>query len=197
MLTRVNADSYPEYNDPHLIAHLKEGSKTAYKEIYDRHWRAMYIHACKMLKDEDEAKDVIQELFLHLWINREQLEIRTSLKAYLYAGLRNRILNIFDSKQVRANYVTSLAAYFKEEHSLMEEVFQENELCTIIDREIANLPGKMKEVFELSRKSYLSHKEIAAKLQISDKTVKKQINNAIRILKVKISFLSILFFIIR
>jgi RNA polymerase sigma-70 factor (ECF subfamily) len=197
MRKQINAATLAQATDAELISLIKEGGKGAFEEIYDRYWGAMYIHAYKMLKDEDEAKDVIQELFAHLWAQRQELELRTSLKAYLYTALRNRILNIFDSRKVRSNYIESLAIYFEEHHLITEERFREKELENIIEREIANLPEKMRVVFELSRKQHLSHKEIALELQISDKTVKKQINNAIRILKLKISYFFILLIFLR
>ena len=183
--------------DVELIQLIKTGGKGAFEEVYDRYWAPMYVHAFKMLKDEDEAKDTIQELFAHLWARRQELELQSSLKGYLYTALRNRILNIFESRKVRGNYIESLALYFEEHHLVTEERFREKELENIIEREIANLPEKMRTVFELSRKQHLSHKEIALELQISDKTVKKQINNAIRILKLKISYLFILLLFLR
>ncbi|MDB5281720.1 MAG: polymerase, sigma-24 subunit, subfamily [Bacteroidota bacterium] len=197
MQKHINATTFAQATDAELIKLIRDGTKGAFEEIYDRHWAAMYVHAYKMLKDEDEAKDVIQELFANLWVNREELELRNSLKAYLYTALRNRILNIFDSRKVRSTYIDSLSLYFEEHHLVTEERFREKELENIIEGEIANLPDKMRIVFELSRKQHLSHKEIALELQISDKTVKKQINNAIRILKLKISYLFILLLFIR
>ncbi|MEO3405657.1 RNA polymerase sigma-70 factor [Mucilaginibacter sp. CAU 1740] len=197
MRKHINAVQLAQATDAELINFTKEGVKGAFEEIYERHWGQMYIHAYKMLKDEDEAKDVIQELFAHLWTQRDELDLRTSLKGYLYTALRNRILNIFDSRKVRGNYIDSLTIYFEEHHLVIEERFREKELGNIIEREIANLPEKMRLVFEMSRKQHLSHKEIALELQISDKTVKKQINNAIRILKLKISYLFILLLFLR
>ncbi|MNL17944.1 RNA polymerase sigma factor [compost metagenome] len=64
-----------------------------------------------------------------------------------------------------------------------------NELTRLIDKEVSALPQKMKEIFEMSRNQELSHREIAAQLNISDHTVKKQINNAIKILRPKITSL--------
>lgn len=157
----------------------------------------MYVHAYKMLGDEDEAKDVVQELFTSIWAQRAELELVTSLKAYLYTALRNRVLNVFDKRKVRESYLEAMAIYFDENHQVVEDNLREKELACIIDKEIANLPEKMRNVFELSRKQNLSHKEIASELQISDKTVKKQINNAIRILKLKISYLFFLLIFMR
>lgn len=193
----LKAVTFTHVTDNDLINHIRQGSNGAFEEVYDRYWGMMYIHAYKMLKDEDDAKDVVQELFTNLWANCSALELRVSLKAYLHTALRNRILNLFNSQKVRNSYVESLSLYFQEQHLVAEERFREKELGHIIEQEISNLPEKMRNVFELSRKKHLSHKEIAAELQISDKTVKKQINNAIKILKLKISYLFFLLIFIR
>ncbi|WP_184549225.1 RNA polymerase sigma factor [Mucilaginibacter sp. FT3.2] len=192
MRKHANPSTYSNATDHELLVCIKEGSKGAFEVIYDRYWAGMYIHAYNMLKEEDEAKDVVQELFTHLWSHCNELELRLSLKGYLYTSLRNRILNIFDKSRVRKKYTNSLVTYFEEGHSVVEEQFREKELRYIIDQEVANLPEKMRQVFLLRRNEHLSHKEIAEELQISDKTVKKQINNAIKLLKLKISYLFIL-----
>jgi RNA polymerase sigma-70 factor (ECF subfamily) len=182
-----------EHNDENLFFLLKEGNPIAYKKIYDRYKYALYIHAYRMLKDEEEAKDLIQELFVVLWDKRESIDVRMSLSAYLYGAVKNRVLDLIAHKKIRDNYEVSLQSFLTAGNCITDYALREKELSSIIEREIAYLPSKMRNVFELSRNEHLSYKEIAAKLDISDKTVKKQVNNAIKILRLKLGSLYVFF----
>ncbi|HWK06748.1 MAG TPA: RNA polymerase sigma-70 factor [Puia sp.] len=170
-------------NDQVLLTLIKEGDEFAFKAVYERYFHLLYIHACKILKEPAEAEDTIQEVFSSLWLKAGQIQLTTSLSAYLYAATRNRVLNLIERKKVRTAYVLSIQEFMKEGVYLTDEQVRERELAAIIEKEIAALPEKMRIVFELSRKGELSHKEIAEMLNISEKTVKKQVQNALKILR--------------
>lgn len=178
---------YKTLSDQDLIGFLKEGFEAAFAELYNRYKSPLYLHAYRMLQDEEEAKDVVQEMFAAIWAKRETLVIPTSVDAYLYGSIRNRILNFIAHQKVIAKYTDSLGDYLENGISATDEKIRERELIKILENEVALLPSKMREVFELSRNQDLSHKQIAEQLNISDKTVKKQVNNAIKILRLKIN----------
>ena len=171
------------HTDLELLSRVREGDESAFEAIYKRYYSLLYIHACKLLKEPEEAEDSIQEVFSGLWLKASQLEITVSLSAYLYAATRNRILNRIEHRKVRDAYLLSVQRFMREGTFIPDERMRERELATLIEKEIAALPEKMREVFELSRREELSHKEIAEKLNISDKTVKKQVSNALKILR--------------
>lgn len=185
---------YSGYADEQLFSLLKKGDEWAFAEIYNRFKHPLYLHAYRMLQDDEEAKDLVQELFAALWTKREDIVVSTSLDAYLYGAAKNRILNFMAHQKVIARYAAHLDAYMDSGVPGNDELLIEKELMAIIEREVASLPPKMREIFELSRHEGLSHKQIAGRLGISDKTVKKQIHNATKILKPKIN-LSILLFL--
>ena len=83
------------YTDHELFALLQNDDSAAYQAIYDRHWQPLYRHARKMLQNDEEARDVVQDIFVALWDKRYNLELTTSLSAYLYASTRNKILSLF------------------------------------------------------------------------------------------------------
>lgn len=182
---------YESMTDEELIEYLKTGSPKAYTEIYNRYKAALYRHALKVLEDKEEVSDVIHELFLTLWIKRETITINQSLSAYLYGAMRNRILDHIARNKFVGNYLDSLQHYIECAVPYTERQVLFNELSDLVDKEVAALPPKMREIFELSRRDNLTHKEIAAQLNISDHTVKKQINNALKILRPKITSLLI------
>jgi RNA polymerase sigma-70 factor (ECF subfamily) len=171
------------HSDLELLSRVREGDESAFEAIYKRYYSLLYIHACKLLKESGEAEDCVQEVFSGLWQKAGQLEISVSLSSYLYTSIRNRVLNRIEHKRVKDAYLFSMQRFMKEGESIIDEELRVRELTALIEKEIAALPEKMREVFELSRREELSHKEIAEKLKISDKTVKKQVSNAIKILR--------------
>ncbi|HEV3411102.1 MAG TPA: RNA polymerase sigma-70 factor [Puia sp.] len=180
---------YPSFPDTRLAALLKEGDQSAYTEIFERYKTILYKHAFRMLQDPDDANDVIQDIFLALWQKRDTLTIKTSLAAYLYHSLRNRIFDRIAHQKVIARYVNSIRDFVEAGQYVADEQNRAEELAAIIEKEIAALPRKMREVFELSRHEDLSYKEIGLKLNISDKTVKQQVYNAVKILRLKVNLL--------
>lgn len=183
---------YNVFPDLELLALIKDGHDAAFAELYNRYKGYLYLHAYRMLQDKDEAKDIVQELFAGLWAKRATLTMPDSVNDYLYGAIRNRIINFIAHKKVIARYTATLKNYLESGIPPSDERFIAKELMQLIEGEVAQLPGKMREVFELSRKHNLSHRQIATKLNISDKTVKKQVSNAIKIIKLKIN-LTILF----
>lgn len=182
--------NYKSHSDSELLDALKSDDRYAFAEIHQRYWEMMYRHALKMLGEEDDAKDVVQELFATLWIKGKNIVLITSLSGYLYIAVRNRIINIIHQKNVRRDCLNSLASFAEENRDTTLEQISEKEILRVVEKEIQSLPKKMRNVFELSRYHNLSHKEIASQLDISDKTVKKQIGYAIKIIRLRLDVLT-------
>ena len=178
---------YSSLKDSELLGLLRSGNEKAFAEIYERYWGLMFHHILKMTGDKDETKDLVQELFTNLWLNVEQIDSETNIAAYLYVSARNKVINLIRHDKVKNSYLSSLSNFANQHQNSILEQLSAKDLSIAIEREIQNLPCKMREVFELSRKKFRTHKEIAEELQISDKTVKKQINNAIKILRLRLN----------
>jgi RNA polymerase sigma-70 factor (family 1) len=187
--------SYEELTDDELTILIKDGDRDAFAMIYQRYYRLLFIHANKKLGEEEEAKDMIQELFAALWLKRDQIFKGTCFSAYLYTSVRNRILDHYAHRAVNSKYIDSLQGYMTANERSADDYLQEKELLESIQREIAALPGKMREVFQLSRDQELSHKEISNKLGISEQTVSKQISNALKILRKNLGVTAFVFFL--
>lgn len=181
---------YRYYSDSELFDLLKSGDREAFTEIYERYWKVMYIHAVKMLGGKDDAEDIVQELFINLWIKGNDIPFNTSLYGYLYVSARNKIINLIHQRSTRKNTLSFLAFSTEKARNTTIDKITEKELRSAVEKGIQNLPEKMQYIFNLSRKQHLSHKEIANQLSISDKTVKKQIGNAIRLIKPRLNMLT-------
>ncbi|WP_371742436.1 RNA polymerase sigma factor [Mucilaginibacter sp. SG564] len=179
------------------MSQLREGSQDAYTEIYNRYKWLLHSHAYKKLGDRDAANDLIQELFTNLWTKRKDISLTSTLSAYLYTSVYNRVINVYEHRQVETKYIDSLVEYANNYVDSTDYLIREKQFTEIIEKEIALLPPKMREIFELSRKRHATHKEIAETLNISEATVTKQIKNALKILKVRLGLVIYLFLITR
>ena len=182
MSTSLNHD-----RESKLVALMKQGRREAFNEIYERYWLKLYIAAVKKLKSKDDAQDIVQDLFISLWMKRETLIINSSLSSYLFAAIKYKVINHIQSNIVKRNYLNSLDEAVMNYDDSTHESIAKNDLEHFINSKVADLSPKVKEVFELSRKENLSINEIAQKLQTSDQTVKNQLSKALKILKVHLA----------
>jgi len=181
--------------DVELFARLQQDDHAAYAEIYGKYSRLLFTHAYKKVGDRELSRDLVQDLFTTLWLKRHEIIIKTVPSAYLYTALRNRILDHISHQNVASGYVNYLQNYIPVSNNLTDHLIRHKQLMQLIEHEIAALPEKMRQVFELSRKGHLSHKEIAVELGISEQTVRKQIQNALKIMRPKLGVLFVLIFL--
>jgi RNA polymerase sigma-70 factor (family 1) len=187
---RIQMSCYNLINDKELVARLKAGSRAAFNRIYKEHSESLYRFAYNILKDEEECTDAIQEVFFWLWCNREKLEI-VDLKRYLSAAVKYKLTRVITSSKRKAAILAD-APLIKE--SFFENSLEVKELKFAISQFIETLPPRAKEIFQLSRNEYLSNKEIADRLDISEKTVENQMTISLKKLKFtlgKMSFWSV------
>jgi RNA polymerase sigma-70 factor (family 1) len=181
--------NYNALTDHELASLLKEGNYAAYVEIYNRYHAALYIHAFKRLQVKEDSKDIIQELFTNLWLKREDLTLTGHLSGYLYTAVRNRIFDLLAKNRLKVSYIESIQKFANNGDICTDHLVRQNLLKDIIEKEIQALPPRTREIFELSRKRYFTHKQIAEQLDISEQTVKSTVNNALKILRAKLGTL--------
>jgi len=187
--------AYSTYTNEELLSLLKQDDSAAYTTIFYRYNSLLYIHAYKKLRNAEEAKDVVQEIFATLWYKRAEIPYTSNFAGYLYTCIHHKVLDKIVHEKSVSKYTDHLQAFLITTYNDTDDLVRLNQLTEIIEKEIAALPIKMRQVFELSRKHYLSHKEIAEQLDISQETVKSQIKNALKILRVKLGSTIIMFFL--
>jgi RNA polymerase sigma-70 factor (ECF subfamily) len=182
-------------SDNELIELFEQEDIAAFEEIYNRYWLKLYSAAYKRLKEREPAKEIVQDFFTSLWVNRAQVKIHSSLQGYLFTSIRYLVLNYKRAETVRNTYSELLLLVNDSYDNSTEENYWYKELKERVDVEVSQLPPKCRFVFELSRNQYKTNKEIAQLLGISEKTVENHLTKALRYLRISINALTLLFFI--
>jgi RNA polymerase sigma-70 factor (ECF subfamily) len=179
--------AYNELSDQELVALLKQGNHAAFTAIYDRYAPKVFYQVNQMLRDSEVSKDLVQELFIVIWSKAAHIKSEAKLGGYLYIAAQNSVFKYIQRSKLQDNYLRSLAEFSTELSNSTIELLNEKELRGRLDQYIEELPPKMREVFELSRKQEMPYHEIAAQLAISEQTVKNQVSSALKILRAKMA----------
>jgi len=159
---------------------------TAFEELFKTLFPSLVIFARKYLPDLDTAKEIVHNVFLNLWEKRENIDINTSLKSYLFTSVYNRCLNYIRDQSKFSRVEHHLEKIEQEENLTAYNPLEEQELESKIVEALNNLPEKCREIFMLNRFEGKKYAEIAEKLDISVKTVETQMSKALKILREKL-----------
>lgn len=184
--------SYSNFTDEELTALLKAGDGASFSELFKRYNRLLFVHAFRLSGDEEEARDVVQDVFVLLWDRRTETNFTSNFSGFLYTMIRHRVFDGIAHKKVAEKYVDSIKDFFAKGEAKTDYLLRTKELEAIIEKEIAMLPTHLRATFELRRKG-LSHKEIAEQLDISEKTARNQASKAMKELRAKLGILVYLF----
>lgn len=167
-----------------LLDRLRRGDHRSIEILFHQYWEPLYATAVSRLQHPAEAQDVVQSLFTDLWQRREQLNVKTSLKAYLYTALKYTILDHIRTRVVREKYVQAIQHVASTSYNSTAETVAYRELERKVDQGISSLPERCRQVFRMRRLEHHSVKEIANTLGISPKTVENQLTKATKVLRV-------------
>lgn len=176
----MNSPEVQLLSDEKLIALIRENDLEAFERIYNKYWSKLYLSAYNILRDRQVSEDITQEVLVNLWMKRANLRL-TSLNAYLYTSVRYQVFNIIRSGKVRAGLFNRLEELFSNNGG--EDILSEKEINRLLEQGIAELPEKCRQIFIMSRKEYLSTKDIAGRLGIAPKTVENQLTVAVNRLR--------------
>lgn len=159
--------------DEVLLVRLKQADQKAFIYIYERYHRVLYTVSYRYLREESRAKDVVQDIFTKLWEERDNIQVKTNLKSYLYSMTRNHILNIIkrENREVLSNYENEQETIADNDNLL--KTIADNQLQEVLYEAIEKLPKQKRLVCLLKIKEGLNNKEVAKKLNITEHTVKK------------------------
>jgi len=175
---------------------LKEGDLRAFNELFDHYGKRLFRFSMGYLKSELDAEEVVQEVFIKIWNNREELSVQKSFESYLFTIAKNGILNMIRKSKSEQAYL-QYAKLHPEKNVLLDDELNFRELEKAYQAAIEKLSPRRKVIFLLSREQSLSNAEIAEKMNISVKTVENQMTSALSEIRKHLSslgFSGIIFF---
>jgi RNA polymerase sigma-70 factor (ECF subfamily) len=166
---------------------IRRGDKAIFRKLYDLYYQRLLLYARSYLDNEDEAEDVVQDIFVHLYEKRKDIVIFSSLISYFFRSVHNKCIQILRHQKVMTGYEERHKLKIREAEILYNnsDTFsfseqQIEEISQIFHRTKNKLPDKTKEIFQLSREQLKTNKEIAKLLNIQVKTVEYHITKALK-----------------
>ena len=181
--------------DFELISRIKEGDESAFRIVFDLYSSKLYAFSYRFLKEKEPCQEVVQEVFLNLWINRAKLDNQYPIAPYLYTITRRLTLNVLRHVATSQSAMDKMWLNVKKvSNETEEEVFLED-LSRFTEQVLSKMPKQQQLIFRMSRHQELSYDEIAEELDISRNTVKNHLVAALKTLRTQLNkAFSILFF---
>lgn len=169
-------------SDTELIEQLHMGDKVAFQKIYDRYWNRLYRVAVSKVRVTENAKEIVQDIFLDLWQRHQESHIN-DLERYLFSAVKYKVLDFFKKEVLRKQYADTMADSLSEADWETEEALAYSDLQQTLLSGIDQLPPKTKLIFELNRIQYKSAEEIAQLMGIPLRTVEYHISQGLKTLR--------------
>lgn len=162
-----------------IVRKMVNGDKKAFDMVFLHYYKKIYFYCINHFYSKEDTEELVQEIFVKLWLNRSSIDLKKNFESYLFTIAKNHIINDLRKK---VNNKASIEAYhnrIKNSENLVEQEILYNELESQVYNAIKSLPEKRQEIFILSKIEGLTYKEIAAKLNISVKTVETHMKLAL------------------
>jgi RNA polymerase sigma-70 factor (ECF subfamily) len=169
-----------------VTATLGRTDEKVFEEVFKTHFKALHSYAYTILKDDVIAEEMVQNVFFKLWEKKEQLDVQTSLKAYLYKAVYHESLNYLKHQKVKSVHQAHAMHATDHTSNLAEKKLMHGELENKLQMAMNDLPEQCRTIFQLSRFEELKYREIADTLGLSIKTVENQMGKALKILRLKL-----------
>jgi RNA polymerase sigma-70 factor (family 1) len=169
--------------EPEMITSLKRGSVASFESLFENYSQKLYRFSFSYLKSETEAEDIVQEVFLKIWQNRNTLKTETSFQSYLFTIAFHAIQKSFNKKAQQQKFQLNLFELLIADNSTIEEQNNFEALLARLNELIDHLPPRRKEIFLQRKKEGKSIHTIAMEMGISEKTVENQITEAMHALR--------------
>lgn len=171
------------YNERELLTRIAVGDELAFRELFDTYRDIIYCAAYKWTKSEEMSKDILQDIFVKLWLKKESLPSVENLKAYLLVVTRNHVFNAFKKISRSEMLVTEIYKEHKGESNTAAEQLVYKETGMLLQKALEQLPPQQRRVFTMGKLEGYKLQEIALQMSISIVTVNKHMALAIKSVK--------------
>ena len=178
-------DTCEQLADDELVALLQQGELSAFIKIYNRYWFKLYSSAYKRLKNNEASEEIVQDVFTNFWKNRNELKLQVGLSNYLFIATRNEVFNYYRKQLIRNKF--ALYSLRDDYDNSNEQIVLLRDLQHHIEQLVNRLPNKCQLIYRLSRVENRTNKEIAALLNISEKTVEGHLTKALKQLRLNLA----------
>lgn len=167
-----------------LVLLIQKDDRIAFYNLYERYCRRLHGFVLRYIKQNEDAEEIVQEVFVKIWESRNKIDAYSSFEAFLFTIAYNTTISLLRKRTNEKKYLEHLKALQQLDNSpdLIDEIHF-NELNDRVQTLLNELTTRQKEIFQLSREEGLTHDEIAKKLDISANTVKKHMANTLAFLK--------------
>lgn len=176
-----------QLSEQEIVGAIRQGNERIFEETFRKYYQSLCNYANSILKEMDEAEEIVQNLFLNIWEKRADLEINISLKSYLYRAVHNHCLNRIKHMKIREEYQHYATNFYDSSYESVSQTVMKNELEQKIEAAIKKLPEQCRLIFRMSRFEELKYSEIAEQLELSPKTVENQIGKALKFLRIELA----------
>ena len=175
----VNQENHIENHIFHLI---KSNDKEAFNALFNDYYQKLCDFSYMIIKRKDLAEEVVADVFSNLWIKRERIEIKSSLKAYLYKSTKNMTISYIRKRNLEHENLEYVILEKAADGPNPEQTIIQKENIEAVHNILSVIPGKSRVVFKMHRIDNLKYREIAEILEISNKSVEKHMGKAIKIM---------------
>jgi RNA polymerase sigma-70 factor (ECF subfamily) len=187
-----------EYQDEQIALLLTKRDEAAFEQVFKTHYKNLHSYAFTILKDGNDAEEMVQQVFFRLWERSEHLSFSGPVAAYLYRAVHNESLNFLKHQKVKQDHQLHVAYSMKNKSEHVQGKMGTKELQKRFREALNELPEQCRTVFQLSRFEDMKYKQIADKLDISIKTVENHMGKALKLLRTKlVDFLPLLLILLK
>ncbi|MBV6640752.1 MAG: RNA polymerase sigma-70 factor [Cyclobacteriaceae bacterium] len=177
----------PQNDQNLLLSSLKKGDNKAFVRIYNLYWESLYAIGYNRLKSQSDVEDIIQELFTDLWNKRKSIQVRGSLKMYLYTAMKYKVIDHLRKRKLQYTNLDDIKPGLSLYNESPEKILSLNELYDQLKKGVDQLPDHCKVVFKMSRDLNMTAAEIANELKLSKRTVETRIYKSLKHLRSNLS----------
>ncbi len=161
---------------------MADGSESAFVRVFDEYSPRVYSVALKFLDSKELAEEVVQDIFMDIWLRREKMVEVLNFGAYLHGMVRKQVYDAYRKKSAFTEIVRELSLRTQSEN-VIDRMMRENEYESLLHKALERLPDHQREIFRLAREEGLSHEEIALRLNLSRLAVKSHMKRILRYLR--------------
>jgi RNA polymerase sigma-70 factor (family 1) len=172
-----------QHDEKALLLQLLQGNEQAFEQVYKLYSSRLYGNLLKLVKSEADAKEILQDVFLKIWNNRQKIDTEKSFRSYLFKIAENRVYDFFRQAARDKKKESQLIVFASSQYMPVEELLLNDEKAAILQKAIESLPSQRQQVFRLCKLEEKSYREVSELLNISVSTISDHIVKATKAIR--------------